>query len=349
MSTERPTISARPRVRIAGESRPAMGEALLAAQIRLPLAGMANAELRLLNWGTDMEGGRADFQFGDIRLGTTIEIRMGEQSDTPDFSGEVTAIEERYGEGAPQIVLLAEDLLHRMARRRSSRVFEDQRIEDVTRSIAGEASLDCDLSLPDHSGTWHQLNESDLALLLRLTAPLDIYPRIQNGRLRVRDEEPDRYPQALDPGDNLTHARLIADLNRQPATVTVRGHNLAVDADIEAASDTISPAPQGTTAADLLGELGWDGDLVRPHPAPSTQAEADAQAERRLRRRARRFVHGELVFPGIPGLHSGREVELTGVSARFTGRYLVVDCGHRFDSGEGYRTRLKVSRADWND
>jgi hypothetical protein len=42
-------------------------------------------------------------------------------------------------------------------------------------------------------------------------------------------------------------------------------------------------------------------------------------------------------------------VELSGVSARFTGRYLVVDCAHRFDSAEGYRTRLSVSRPDWND
>jgi phage protein D len=342
-------ISARPRIWIGGEARPSLGEALLAAQLRLPLAGMASAELRLLNWGTDADSGRTDFQFGDLALGDRIEIRMGEQSEAPDFAGDITAIEERYGEGAPQIVLLAEDGLHRMARRRGSRVFEDQSIEDVARDLAGSANLECDLNLPGHTATWHQLNESDLAFLLRLTDPLDLFPRIQDGRLRIRDEEPDRTPEALDPAINLERARLIADLNQQPLSVTVRGYNLADDADIEADADSLSPAPQGTTAADLLGRLSWEGESVLSHPAPRTQAEADAMAERRLRRRARRFVHGELVCRGTPGLHSGREVELSGISSRFTGRYLVVDCAHRFDSAEGYHTRLSVSRADWND
>lgn len=350
MSTEpadRAVTSARPRVRIAERGRPGLADAVLAAQVRLPLAGMAQAELRIVNWGEGDDERRAGFRFNDIALGQPIEIRLGETSDAADFSGEITAIEERYGQGAPQIVLLAEDRLHRLARRRRSRALEDRTLEQVVADLAGEAGLDTDLSLPGHSATWHQLNESDLAFLLRLTAPLDLFPRLQDGRLRVRDEEQDPRPQALDPSDNLEQARLIADLNRQPRRVEVNGWNLAADDAISAERDTLRPPPDGRSAADLLSDLDWEGDSIQPHPAPLTQAEADALAERGLRRRARGFVHGELLCRGIAGLRSGREVELKGVSERLGGRWLVVDCSHRFDSAAGFRTRLKVERAHW--
>ena len=340
-------ISARPRVSIAGRARPGLADALLAAQVHLPLAGMAHAELRVVNWGRTEGEARPDFQFNDIELGQALEVHLGEESEATDFSGEITAIEERYGKGAPQIVLLAEDRLHHLARRRRSRALEDQDLEQVIANLASEAGIETDLSLPDHTGTWHQLNESDLAFMLRLTAPLDLSPRIQDGRLRVRDEEQDRAPLALDPADNLEVARLIADLNRQPTLVRVRNWSLANDDEINAERDAIRPAPSGHTAADLLGDLGWASEATLPHPAPLSQAEADALAERGLRRRARAFVHGELLCRGIPGLRSGREVELAGVSARLTGRWLVVDCSHRFDSAGGFRTRLKVERADW--
>ena len=99
-ASDQAVISSRPRIRIGGEVRPSLGEALLAAQLRLPLAGMASAELRLLNWGTDPDSGRTDFQFGGLALGDRIEIRMGEQSEVFDFVGDITAIEERYGDGA---------------------------------------------------------------------------------------------------------------------------------------------------------------------------------------------------------------------------------------------------------
>lgn len=339
-------ISARPRVRIAGRDRPGLDDALLGVQVGLPLAGMARAELRVVNWGRG-GGDRPDFRFNDIGLGQPIEIRLGEQAEVADFSGEITAIEERYGGGAPQIVLLAEDPLHRLARRRRSRALEDQDLASVIGEIAADASLETDLALPDHTGTWHQLNESDLAFLLRLTAPLDLAPRLQDGRLRVRDEEPDRSPVLLDPSNNLERARLIADLNRQPKVMRSRGWNLGADDAIDAEADGLSPPPDGRTAADLLDELGWDGEADLPHPAPLSRAEAEALAAGGFRRRARTFVHGELHCRGLAGLRSGREVALIGVSPRLTGRWLVMDCSHRFDSAAGFITRLKVARGHW--
>jgi len=338
-----PLISARPGFRVEGQNRPNLAEALLAAQIRLPLAGMASAELRFLNWGGS--GDAPGFQFQDIALGNRLEIVFGDENV---FDGRVTAIEERYGEGAPQIVLLAEDALHRLARRRESRAFEDMSLDDVVNQVAQGAGLQADVNVASISGTWYQHNESDLAFLLRLLTPHDVSPRLHQGSLRARDEEADREPIALNSGGNADSIRIIADLNRQPLEVAARGYNLAADSEADGQTGSLSPAPQGETAAGVVNELGWEGDSLLPHPFPRSQAEAEALAARGFRARAKRFLHGEIVCRGEPRLRSGREIELAGVSPRLTGRYRVVDCQHRFDTGSGFSTRIKVQRPDWN-
>ena len=346
--TPNPLISARPRLRIAGQDRPAINAAVLEARIRLPLSGMAQAELRLLNWAADAGSGGADFAFGDIALGDSIEVMMSETASSALFDGEVTALEERYGDGAPQLVLLAEDRLHRLARQRHNRSFEAQSLNDVANNIAGEAGLDTDIQLADVSGDWHQINESNLAFLLRLAAPYDIALRLQDGTLRLRPEEADSEPVQLANGDNVRRLRLIADLNRQPASVEVRGYNPGEASEISASGDALSPAPAGRTAADHLNALGWAGETIRPQPFARSQAEADAQGSARFRHAAKRFIHGDIHCQGEPALRAGREIELAGVSARLRGTYQVVDCVHSFDRQDGYQTHLKVQRPDWN-
>lgn len=339
-------ISARPRFRLDGGERSDLDDAVLALQVRLPLAGMASAELRLLNWGNG-GGNQPSFRFQDIGLGKRLEIRPG-NGDDPLFDGFITAIEERYGEGAPQIVLLAEDALHRLARRRDSRAFEDMSLDAVVRQVAQDAGLQADVNVSSASGTWYQHNESDLAFLLRLLAPHDVAPRLENGQLRAKDEEADRQPVAIDSGANADSIRLIADLNQQPVQVAANGYNLAADSEANGQSGALSPAPRGEAAVDLAGRLGWEGDAVLPHPFPRSQAEAEALAARGFRAQAKRFVHGEIACRGEPTLRAGREVELSGVSSRLSGRYRVVDCQHRFDATHGFTTRLKVQRPDWN-
>ena len=348
MTDPQALISARPRLRLEGHDRADLDDAVLALQVRLPLAGMASAELRLLNWGREADSGAIGFRFQDLALGNRLEVLMEGGGGDRIFDGFITAIEERYGEGAPQIVLLAEDALHRLARRRDSRAFEDMSLDAVVRQVAQDAGLQADVNVSSASGTWYQHNESDLAFLLRLLVPHDVAPRLADGQLRARDEEADRNPVAVDSGGNADSIRLIADLNHQPVEIAAHGYNLAADNAADGQSSALAPAPQGESAADLAGRLGWEGEAVLPHPFPRSQAEAEALAARGFRARAKRFVHGEIVCRGDPALRGGREVELSGVSPRLSGRYRVVDCQHRFDATHGFTTRIKVERPDWN-
>lgn len=345
MSEDAAFISVRPRVNIAGSLRNDIGEALVEATVDTPLCGSANAEIRLINWGPLEGQQQPGFQFDDLRLGQSLEMFMGNDDQNPVFDGEITAIEERYGDGAPQLVLLAQDKLHHMGRERHSRTFDDQSLDDVAQALAQEASLACNANISSTSATWHQLNESNLAFLIRLTRPLDISPRLQNGELRVRPEEQDSSPLNVGVGDNAVKLRLISDLNHQPDNTDSRGFDPASSESVSHQADSMQPDPQGESAKDNLSRLGWAGKDNVPAPFVINQSQAEAQAAGRFRRRARNFLDGDLTCVGEPRLHSGREIDLQAVSPRLQGRYLVSHCVHRFSAEDGYKTRLRINRS----
>lgn len=340
--------NARPTLRVAGAARTDLDEVLISAAVTLPLSGMACAEIQCVNWAQDPAAGGVDFAFLDIALGDRIELSMGADVSQPVFDGEITGIEERYGDGAPRIVFLAEDRLHHLARERRSRSFEDQSVDDIVHRLASDAGLNADLNVSTTRGTYHQINESDLAFLLRLASRFDVAPRLSGGRLRARPEQADTSPVTLDAQTNVQAMRLLADLNHQSRATSVHGYNAATDQDVSATVDSVAALAGGSTAGQILGVLGWPGQSVAPLPFPLTQSEADAVAAAHHRSRARRFIHGEVLCEGNPVLASGREVDLRGVSPRLTGKYRVVHCVHRFDPTEGYQTELRLNRPDWS-
>jgi len=350
MANESPIISARPRITINGERRTDLDDAILQASIQLPLAGQSSAEMNLQNWGpADAGNGEPDIRFTDLAFGDEVEIQMSEEGDGVIFRGQITGIEERYGDGSPHLIILAEDALHRLARQRHSRSFEDSGLGDVVQSIAGEAGLDADINVGDVNGQWLQLNESNLALLQRLLTPIAIWPRLEEGVLRAKPEEADASPVIVDAQDNALQVRIIADLNHQPREVKVLGYDAAAAQGVEATHTSLEPAPSGSTGADALQQLGWEGESLYPQPFALNQEYGDLLAKGRFKYQASRFLHGDVLCKGVPELRSGKQVQLKGVSERLAGTYQVVHCTHVFDSTNGYQTRLKVNRADWND
>jgi len=340
-------ISSRPQLKVAGEIREDMQEALTNMVVNLPLHGCAHAELHLTNWGRPEGEEEPDFVFDEIGLGSECELLMGEEDPVTIFSGEVTAIEERYGEGSPFLALLLQDKLHRLARSRNNRSFEDQSPDDVVRTIASDAGMSVDVDVSSLVSTWHQLNESDLAFLQRLLSRFDIALRLEDGRLRAKAEEADSDAIELDAQDSALRVRLMADLNHQWLSSTTQGYNVADAVAVDHTSASMTPAPEATTARITLNELSWPGDEVMPQPFARSSAEAQAYAKAHFRRQAKRFVQGEIVCQGEASLKSGREIELNGVSPRLQGKYQIVHCVHQFDNNSGFETHLKVNRADW--
>ncbi len=340
-------VNIRPVFSVDGRRRDDLSEALTGMVVNLPLHGCSHGELSFTNWGTP-EGSRApSYLFNDIGLGAEMEIEMGQPQQTRIFKGEVTAIEEEFGEGAPILTLLVQDKLHLLARSRQSRSYEEQTVDDIVQAIVSEAGLQADVQVSDINGTWHQLNESDLAFLLRLLGRFDIGLRLDGDTFRAKPEEPDAEPVELSAQDSALKIRLLTDLNHQPASSQVLAYNTAIAEEVDHTSETMTPQPSATSAVDTLSQLGWPGDEIVPQPTARNQREAEAYATSHFRRQAKRFIQGDIICRGEPTLKSGREIDLTGVSPRLRGIYQVVHCSHRFDGQNGFETHLKVNKADW--
>ncbi len=342
-------ISTRPIFKVDDEPRDALQDSLVGMVVNLPLNGCAHAELQLTNWGLTEGAEEPEFLYDDIGLGSEIEIQMPTDDATETiFRGDITGIEERYGEGSPTLVLLLQDKLHQLARLRHSRSFEDQSVDQLVQTIAQEAGLRADANVSAATAIWHQINESSLAFLLRVLGRFDIALRLTDNQLRARPEEPDPQPLELDAQDSALQVRLVADLNHQPTNTRVLGYNVATASEVDHEVSALSPAPADTTAAEALDQLSWSGEEVVPQPFARSDAEAQAFAEAHFNRRARRFVHGDVICLGEAALRSGREIELSGVSPRLRGTYRIVHCVHRFDNETGFETHLKVNRPDWS-
>jgi phage protein D len=240
-----------------------------------------------------------------------------------------------------------QDKLHRLARKRESRVFEDQTPDDIVQTIASDGGFTADANVSTVTATFHQINESDLAFLTRLAGYFGVTVRLEGDTLRVRPEEPDPEPVQLSPDDSALSVRLIADLNHQYKTTMVRGFNPAADEPVDREISALSSPPDGTTAYQTLDQLGWPGAEIAPQPFPTLAGAAAAFAQAHFDRAARRFVSGEIRCKGEPTLRSGREIELAGVSDRMAGVYQVAHCAHRFDNANGYETHIRVHRAGW--
>lgn len=341
-------INSKPRVRINNEIRNDLSIALMFMRINSPFSGMASAELRFLNWVGNAENSEADFAFQSIALGDRVEILAGDTDQSALFVGDITAIEETYGNGAPQLTLLMEDDLHLLAKQRRSRVFDSVSINDLLQSVLSDAGLNGDIQVSSDTGTWHQLNESNLAFLYRVLSPFDVAIRTDSNAIRIKSEEDDANPVSLHAQQQIKKMRIIADLNHQYTSSEIKGFNL--DADEEtSATESDSQAESGTDASQILSQLGWGGEELMAHPFSRNQSEATAWATAAFRKKSKQFVHGDLICTGDARLRTAKQIELTGASSRLNGKYRVMQSQHTFDQTDGYKTRLKITRSSWNN
>ncbi len=277
-----------------------------------------------------------------------MTISFNEQ-DSVIFSGEITAIEERYGEGTPMLVLLVEDKMHLLAKNRQSQVYEDQSPDEVIASIASAQGIQTDIDISTISADWNQLNETDYNFIQRLISRWDLSARIVDGdTLRIKPEQPDSEPFPVSPQSNALKIRIIADLNHQVQMSGLRGWNFESGEQLEDESNSLQPPAQNRSAAESLQNLNWSDEEWLSSPHPRSQDETREWSAAAFQKQARQFVHGEILLQGTPILKTGGEIELDEVSDRIIGRYRIVHLSHRFDSEAGFVSHIKVERPYWN-
>ena len=338
---------ARPTLRIAGREDERVSELLIASRIDESEGGMSTAELRFSNWVTTDRGAESAFEDGTrLALGTAIEVYAGDESQAREiFRGVVSGLEADFSPGAPpELVVLAEDPLGRARMARRSKVYEDMSPADVVEQVARELGLQPSVSgLTDPTGTWAQVNESDLAFLRRLLARFD-------GDLQIVGEELQAGPRGdvrrgevrLELHGQLARARVTADLAHQVTSVTCGGWDPVQGAAVSGSASALANGGpgEGTSGADWLGRALDAREEHVAELALATDAEARAVAEAVFDQRARRFVRIDGAAEGNAELRVGTHVSVSGLSARFDNTYYVVQACHRYDVLAGYRTEF---------
>ena len=345
--------SARPTLRVAGQPDARAAELLRSMRMEEDEGGMSRCELRFANIASTTDGG-AEEAFGSnstLKLGAELGVYAGDVTQpTEIFRGKVTAIEADYKIGGPpEFTVLAEDSLQgaRMARR--SKVYTDKSPADVVREIASGLGLTPTITgLSSPTGTWAQINESDLAYLRRLLARFDADLQIVGSELQVSPRgDVRRGAVELSLFSQLARARETADLAHQVSSVTCSGWDPVQGSAVshEATQATHAGPGAGKKGKDWLSEtLGDRGEHIG-HLVVSTDAEAQAVAEAAFDQRARRFVCIEGISEGNPQLRVGTHVTVNGMSGRWDNTYYLVHACHLFDLRQGYRTEFRAECA----
>jgi phage baseplate assembly protein gpV len=188
-----------------------------------------------------------------------------------------------------------------------------------------------------------QKGESDFDLLADLAAASGLYPYLDGGTLRLIGLEGEGDELELSLGRALLSARLVRSRERSIARAEARSWLTTTLAGFKATAGLASqdafefrdvglgtgagPAPEHI----LLNALADNEDATRALAQTIMDRAAAAEA----------FVEG--VALGDPGLRPGRPVNLTGVAANVTGRYVITEALHRFDAASGYRTEFATT------
>lgn len=340
--------SARPTLRVAGQPDARAAELLRSMRVEEDQGGMSRCELRFFNIASTTDGG-AEEAFGAsaaLTLGAELGIYTGDVTQPIEiFRGKVTALEAEYQVASPpEFVVLSEDSLQaaRMARR--SKVYTERAVADIVKEIAGGLGLTPIITgLTAPTGTWAQLNESDLAFLRRLLARFDSDLQIVGEQLQVSPRgEVRRGALELTLYSQLAQARVTADLANQLTSLTTSGWDPVQGS---AVTHTVQQAAQPGPGAGKSGKQ-WLADTLGArtehigHLIVSTPAEAQAVAEAAFDQRARRFVRLEGITEGNAKLRVGTHVNVSGLSRRWDNTYYVVQACHLFDLNKGYRTHF---------
>lgn len=285
---------------------------------------------------------------GRMPPGARIEVRVSTH-DRPLFDGEITACEYVYGPlRHHQVRVRAYERLHRLRRRRPVRTHAEVTVADLARAMASDVGLEMrgasagDGAIRDDLPTWPfliQSRQSDFELLVDLAARCGRYVVQDGDALMLVGLEGWGASLALALGEQLLEATFEVNGESACREVQVSGWNPLVVEEVAASAATARAALSAEARIDP-SRLGGDGrwgilDEVVPseeHARALAQAELDSRAAREVTLRAAAL--------GDPALRPGAIVDVTGVHAHVSGRYVLTEVHHALDPRRGFVSEL---------
>lgn len=280
-------------------------------------------------------------------IGDSLDIAGGSNI----FKGDIVGIEPVFDAGGQsRVTLRALNRLHRLTRGRKSKTYQDQSDADIVSRIAAEAGLVAGPASPEIKIRYdyvYQRNETDLEFLRERAARIGFEVLVDDKTLLFRRPvDSDAIPLGCTGQATLKrfHPRLSSA--NQVSKVTVRGWDPVRKQEIvgTASRRLIALSPGAGQIADPPGEL-IDLGLVQ---GLDSAANAYGAARGTLEAVTASDLSAEADAMGDASLHVGAIVSVSGIDARFNGKYYVAGASHRYQQGANgdWRTFLRLVRSD---
>src|SRR5215470_13470348 len=266
----------------------------------------------------------------------------------PVFDGEIVEIEPEFGNKTHRLTIRAFDRLHRLARGKRVRSFQNVTDSDVATRLAKEAGLQPGVESTRQVHDYlFQNNETNLEFLRQRATDVGFLLYVDGKKLCFRSLSQNPSPVSLSWGASLSEFRLRMTTVSQVNHVTVRGW------DPKARQEIVSEAPDGTGMRSI-GEKNTGGTvaknafridaslLVASIPVRD-QVGADRAAKAVADRQEERFIEAEGSCGGNPAIVAGASLKLESIGSRFAGTYFVTSATHVFTAKEGYATHFAIS------
>lgn len=287
----------------------------------------------------------------DPRLAPGKKLKISFKSggvEATVFDGEIVELEPAFSASTQELTVRAFDRLHRVARGRKARTFQNVTDGDIAKAIASELGLSPKVGPTSvvHPHVF-QRNETNLDLLQRRATALGYLVWVEGTTLHFEPPPTPAASIALEWGRDLSEFRPRLSTLGQLGAFTVRSW----DPDNKQA--VVGQATQGESAP-KVGEPETGSQMVSSgfnmspnglvtHRVARTQSAADEIAKGQANRVSGQFIEAEGTCAGNPKLVAGATVEISAVGQRFGGTYVLTAATHHYSHDRGYATHISVS------
>ncbi|HEX5703541.1 MAG TPA: contractile injection system protein, VgrG/Pvc8 family [Pyrinomonadaceae bacterium] len=338
-----------------GQANVEMPRDILRLEIEESTGGLKTLSARFVGPGPPPGGGDQQLQYLDgvaVDFGKKISVVLGAPPAAfTVFTGWISAIEGDFKEGAPEVVIFAEDKLMKLRMTRRMKTYENVSDADMASAIAGEHGLtpEVDADGPTYD-LVQQWNMSDLAFLRQRARKIQAEVWAEDEKLCFKTRGKRTATElSLIQGKQLLQCRVRADLAHQRTKIKLSGFDASErdQIDEEASADAIqAEVSGGETGPAVLQRAFGERVSYRVREAPLKSTEASDWVKAEMLRRARAFVTVVGTTRGSADMVVGSKLTLERTCHPFDGAgYYVTKVRHTYDREDGFRTHFEAERA----
>jgi uncharacterized protein involved in type VI secretion and phage assembly len=290
-------------------------------------------------------GKKVEISFVHASLGT-------DASASPMIHGIITAIEPIFSADGTQLLRIrGYEKSIKLSQGKKTRTFVDMTDADIVKKIVGEAGISA--TTDSTSVTYPHLiqyNQNDWDFMLALARQIGYLVWMSGETLNFKKPPSDSTGIELKWPEQLTWFEPRLSFLGQVAKATVSGWDTKQKQIVTASAETADVAAYRATGLGTTGKAAVSKNISSSVTETvldlslisNEQATKIAQAQ--LNNTETAFVTAEGECQGMPNLVAGCTVKISGVSAKYAGKYLVTQARHEYNESK-YTTQFSINGA----